>query len=217
MKILVAGITGDRLDVSTQFAMSLLRLQMDVAPRQDLQLTVTFLNSLNDALNTALDSEADVLVAADARVSFPGSFVLGAEDAPDVVVGVHPLPAVDWDRVKKAAEGGQEPLESSGFAYNVVPHENSPCKRYMRIGDGTTRVLRIKKKAILELALLAETPTTGSKIFVRDGVIDGQFVPRDRWLLKTYKKAVFADVESPCGYAGVAEFAGCVGQRQQLR
>lgn len=217
MKLLVVGITGDRLEVSTHFAMSLLKLQVEAAPR-GIACTVTFAKDLNQALSLAAEAENDFdsLVAVDSRVSFPAQFAI-AEGSPDFVVGVHPLPGMDWEAVQRAVDKpGAEPLHTAGLRYNVEPAEGEAAGNYVRVLQASLGAVKLSRQAVLKLALKAET-SGNSKIFWREGIVDGVYLDKDAWLLKLWNEPVYADLANPCAYTGVAEFAGCVGQRQTLR
>lgn len=221
VKVLFVGLTNDRLEVSTHFAMSLLRLQMEAAGMENFEMAVTFLNTLNDALNVAAkDESVDTLVAVDTRVSFPPGFVL-QDQKKDFVVGAYPLPVTDWDRLSRACKTtSKEPLERAGNVYNVVPKAET-----IDFGTATVAIASVKslgavkltKKALLGLALAAPTADSGEKLFHVEAIDGGAYLSKNEFLMKLHNRDVFADLEHPCSFTGAAEFAGCVGQRETLR
>lgn len=230
--VVVNVLLGDRTEASIGTAVSLLRLQNELAKQNvaDVALRIAFSTDVNEALNAvALDA---YVVCVDGRVAFEPDFVLGLLDpaCPPVVLGVHPLPRVDWKRVdarlKTATVTAKEPLEHAGNVYSVTPRlvPNTAAEvRWVPVDSlgVTTYCVGITPAALQKMYTAAEVGTDGARqyrIFARDGVVDGVFLSKHAWLLHLVDPDdVHADVQYPCSFTGVAEFAGCVGQRKSLR
>lgn len=224
------GITGERHEASIGFAISLLRLQMEFTKLQHHQLYVTFAADINQAVNGYVETKATgPMVCVDTRCGFSTDFVTAAldPDTPDFVVGVYPLPMIDWERVQTRLDSTEstEPVEFSGNVYNVDldPSKGFHKKRYMRAKikpvNGTLGVFRLTAKKVQDIIAKAEKSNKKAYVVFREG-LDDQFkewLTKENFFVKLADNEVYADLESNINNTGVCEFAGCVGQRTQLR
>lgn len=221
-RLLFVALVGERAEVSTGFAISLLKLQLEFGRREH-ELHVHFVQDLDEALNVhASDPQnaAAPLVAIDTRVSFPVDFVTHVlnDGAPDFVVGVHPMPMMDWDRLERClAKPGRERLETCANVYNVVPTPGAVPGRYLEVSAARLSAVALQPKAIDVLKSKADPLESGGCVYGRDAVDNGVKVTKDEWYIRSWGGIVHADVEAACGFTGIAEFAGCVGQRHTLR
>lgn len=118
--VLVAVILRARESCTIAFCASLLKVQVELARRQDLAVAIEFVR--DDAAAWALfdNSDADTLVMLDSHAGVSPNFVLEpCQD--DCVVAPYPLPTVDWDRAARVlADESTEPPDHVAHTYNVA-------------------------------------------------------------------------------------------------
>lgn len=226
---LVCPPTGE---VTINCATSLLLVQQAAARRAHtadrVQLEVTISDSVNAAINGMMQiPEVDTIVLIDATVGFPPEFLFDALDSNlDVVVGVHPLPRIDWEGVKAAVAANAVPaadLHLAGLSYNVRLLPASPPPRYAPIDpadlDADVFGLLVVRRAVLETMRAAfpeHAYNDGAEfMYACEDVVRGvRRSPSARFVgMLGAAAAVHADTERQATKSGTAEFAGCVGMR----
>lgn len=226
--VVICVVTNLKTDVTLNTAISLLRLQTKLmAHPERTRVDVHFVPTLNDALNTVhrIGKEgATGGLVVDGNVGFDTDFLLRAMDRPTVplVVGVYPLPIIDWKRVTEHPVPTEDP-SSWGNVYNVT---------LTGVTDSATGYLEaVPESAHLGLfwvrsGVLADIVTRHPDImtadgavgaFARDGVYDGKDTRASDRFLQLYGGRVLADPESGATNSGPTEFGGCVGARSVLR
>lgn len=195
MRVLLVAITDGQC--SLEFAVSMLQLQVATRSTPQVELHVGIASSLRDALDAVAKApgEIDALVALQSDITFPASFVLQGLAAPSpFVVGVFPLPTIDWDRVVSKAGSRAEELRFAGNVYNVDASLGKPA------ANGYMEVPRAKLGAVVlrgpALKALAESAAC-----------------TDEALCAAWGKGVHADLNNPCALTGPCAFSGCVGAR----
>ena len=207
-KVLLAAVTRGRTECSIQFVTGVLRLQRDAA-MLGAAVEVNFQPSVAAAVRAFRDGrDFDVAVVIDTWIGFPQDFVTRAvrelaAGGKDLIVGVYPMPHIDWDRVRAAGEaagGTREPPEHWGNRYNVDV-------------DGA----RVCRNDYLRLA----APVTDAKIFAMSRRVLEAAGDDDDDVVRAWHdgggRDVYADLQAPCSNFGACEFAGCVGRRGVLQ
>jgi hypothetical protein len=136
-------------------------------------------------------------------MSVPTQFILrGLASEEPVVAGVYPMPTIDWNKVKTAAEAGvSDPvlLQTRGYTFNLKP------ETAQHIGNGYARVPEAKLGAVIlkkeALSCMDAQPPTSD----------------DENLCRAWGKDIVVDMDNQCTNFGPVEFAGCVGLRNILR
>lgn len=121
--VLVAVVLHLRDSCTIAFCASLLKLQVQLARRQDMAVAIDFVADDAAAWAAFETSGADTLVTIDSHAGVDAGFVLDPmEDGDDCVVAPYPLPAVDWDRAARVLADGvtAEPADHAGLQYNVA-------------------------------------------------------------------------------------------------
>ena len=205
MKVLLA-VVGDSGTCSLGFAVSMLRLQTALQSSPvPVQAMMEVVPSVRTALDiAAADKSIEAVVAIKNSLSFTPGFVLRAlASKKDAVVGVYPLPRIDWDRVK-ARQSTSEKAEFRGNVYNIDASKATFAGNgYLELANGQSVVesgcVVLTRQAVDTLA----TPSTHKTT--------------DEVLGAAWTKAVYADVDQQCSNFGPVEFFGCVGMRTVLR
>lgn len=202
MRVLLVLVSNGQCSLGN--AASHMQLHSALCDAPDVHVTIHVAASMREAVEAALKgSEAgeafDALVAVKGHIAFPVSFVLRGLVAPfPFVVGVHPLPRLNWERIAaKATDPTRaEELRFAGNTYNVDPARAKVLPNgYMEVGAvEEIGAAVLKREALLAVAASSEHD-----------------------LCKAWGKEVHADMESPCASTGALEFVGCVGARAVLR
>lgn len=145
--ILVAVILHLRDSCTIAFCASLLKLQVQLARRQDLAVAIDFVADDDAAWAAFETSGADTLVTLDSHAGVSPDFVLDPFEE-DCVLAPYPLPAVDWDRAARVlAEDSAEPPEHAGLTYNVAL-DRMDARGYVPIADvAEMRVAKFRRGA----------------------------------------------------------------------
>ena len=223
-RVIIAIITEGRGDMALQACVSILNLQMCLMTSSNgFQADLRFYNTNNEAL-TALYIEKDfkALYIVNFSTGVPGDFALKALNSDkDVVVGIHPMPTIDWDRVKENIANTAESLQNTGVVYNLslggVPDENG----YARIKNIKEAGVMFVKREALD-TIVKNNPTVVTKdgkhtsLFL-DGVYDGVYLTGVERFGKLYNKTMFGDTARSVNKCGPCEYIGIVGNRTQVR
>ena len=218
-KVILAVVTQTE-DVSLQCTTSLLRLQQAAARRPDVHLDIHIVSTLLEALNIN-PSDNQWLVIVDGTCGVPDAFVFQAIAADkDMVLGIYPLPRVDWDRISAYLSAkSNEPVEHTGNVYNIKPR-NVLYSRYVAVD--TVNDAKIMCISLAALKSLSGPHTAGNNmhLYTHDAIFGGRFYTPYQTLVKKFQDtnlSVVADVENQCTISGNAQFAGCVGARGFVR
>jgi len=223
-RVIIAVITEGRGDMALQACVSILNLQMSLMTSPNgFQADLRFYKSNNEALS-ALYAEKGfkAVYIINFSTGVPGDFALKAFNSDkDVVVGIHPMPTIDWDRVKENIANTAESLQNTGAVYNLslggIPDENGYAKiKSIKAAD----VMFVKREALD--AIVKANPTVVTKdekhssLFL-DGVYDGVYLTGVERFVKLYGKTMFGDTKRTVNKCGPQEYIGIVGNRSQVR
>ena len=223
-RVIIAIITEGRGDMTLQTCVSILNLQISLmAAANGFQADLRFCKTNNEAL-TALYAEKDfkALYIINFSTGVPGDFALKAMNSDkDVVIGIHPMPMIDWDRVKKNIANTAESLQNTGIVYNLslggLPDENGYAKvKSVQAAD----VMFVKREALD--AIVKANPEVVTKdekhssLFL-DGVYDGVYMTGVERFVKLYGKTMYGDTTRTVNKCGPCEYIGIVGNRSQVR
>jgi hypothetical protein len=223
-RVIIAIITEGRGDMALQACVSILNLQMGLMTSPNgFQADLRFYKSNNEALS-ALYQEKDfkAVYIINFSTGVPGDFALKAWNSDkDVVIGIHPLPTIDWDRVKENIANTAESLQNTGAVYNLslggIPDENGYAKiKSIKAAD----VMLVKREALD--AIVKANPAVVTKdgkhtsLFL-DGVYDGVYLTGVERFVKLYGKTMFGDTARAVNKCGPQEYIGIVGNRSQIR
>lgn len=223
-RVIIAIITEGRGDMTLQTCVSILNLQMALMTSPNgFQADMRFYKTNNEAL-TALYNEKDfkAVYVINFSTSVPGDFSLKALNSDkDIVIGIHPMPTIDWDRVKENIANTTESLENTGVVYNLslagIPDENG----YARIKNVKCADVMFVKREALD-AIIKENPTVVStdgkhtSLFL-DGVYDGVYLSGIERFSKLYGKIMYGDTKRTVNKLGPQDYVGIVGNRTQIR
>jgi hypothetical protein len=223
-RVIIAIITEGRGDMALQACVSILNLQMGLMTSANgFQADLRFYKTNNEAL-TALYAEKDfkALYIVNFSTGVPGDFALKAWNSDkDVVIGIHPMPTIDWDRVKENIANTAESLQNTGIVYNLslggLPDENGYAKvKSVKAAD----VMFVKREALD--AIVKANPAVVTKdekhssLFL-DGVYDGVYLTGVERFVKLYGKTMYGDTTRTVNKCGPQEYIGIVGNRSQVR
>lgn len=225
--IVLCVVTGRKTDVTLTSAISLLRLQTRLMERPErIRADVHFVHDFNDALNVVHRSGqegAEGGLIAEGSIGFDTDFLLRAMDRPaaQVVAGVYPLPAIDWERVATRPSGEDPPFWGNVYSVKTTG-ATDPATGYLQAEASGAALGLVWVRADTLADIVTRHPgimTTDRKVgaFARDGVYDGvETTAYDRFL-SLYGGRLLADPEAGATSCGPAEFGGCVGARSVLR
>lgn len=201
MRVLVAAVSPSG-QCSLGFAVSLMRLQVAFQTAPGMQVVIDFVSSVREAAVLARQSKEpfDAVVAVTSTITFGAGFVLRGIVTPHpFVVGVYPLPGIDWERVVAKAGDDAEAMRFKGNTYNVDPAKakRSDLAGYVEVPAAALGAVVLKDEAVAAVA--------------------GARGPSDEDVCAAWGKPVLADLENPCACMGPMEFTGCVGFRTDAK
>lgn len=220
--IQVCVVTGARKEASLSCAMALFEFQRVVErtpERTDIELH--FVESFDDALNLLWRAPPSVKGAfvVDSSAGFHPDFPLKCARA-DVPVAVqcHPLPSIDWDRVKARPLPHESP-EFWGVRYSVTPVGCMASDGFVVAKEvHDIKALWVSKHAVTDIAARhPEIVAPDRAAFFVPGVFDGRSRKAHERFVALWGRDVRADVSNPATASGPEEFGGCVGLRAALR
>lgn len=224
-QLVVCIVTGHKTDVSLVCGISVLRLQtMLMTHKTPVNVEVHFVNTHDDALNALwARPEAEGVLVVEGHVGLAPEFLTSAmASGRSVVVASHPLPVIDWERVK-TMPAGEEPSHW-GNVYNALPA--SPDARpdtYGHVEIKTASALGamwVRRQVLVDIAArhpgIMQADGAGGAFATR-GVYDGvRHGEQDRFL-QLYGGILWADVVNRASCSGPTEFCGAVAGRSMLR
>lgn len=225
-KVIIAVITEGRSDMTLQTCVSILNLQMVLMtsnPADGFQADLRFFKTINQAL-TAMHNEKDVcgLYVINFSTGVAGDFATKAlASDKDVIVGIHPLASVDWDRVKANITNTSEELQNTGMVYNIslggLPDKNGYAK-VKSINEAS--IMFVKRNVVDEIVKnhpsVASSDGNHYSLFL-EGVYDGVYMSGVDRFVKLYGKTIYGDTVRSAIKIGSQDYVGVVGNRSQLR
>lgn len=223
--LVICVVTGARSDVTLMTAISMLRLQSRIIAEQGIKAEMHFMATLNDALemvHSTAEGDAGALVVSGTH-GFDAQFVIRAmrTDVP-LLLGVHPLPTIDWERVK-TQPAGEEP-HCWGNVYNVKPARGGAVDEHGYMEAEAVSALDVMwLRARVLRDIVARHPevraggAAGGCAFACEGVYDNARALAHERFLKLYGGKILADPEACATSSGPTEFGGRVGARSVLR
>lgn len=196
----------ERKDACLTFTTALLRLQMSLL-RIDVQAVIEFSADERAVLeNFATRSDDDQLIVLDTMIGFSPEMVIRMienDDRAAVVVGVYPLPQIDWDAVHEKlqqrtfSEVDETALQNMGLTFNVALAAGPQTAA----DDGYAEVAEVR------------VPPRVYRISRRE------LVGRDAWSWNDPSRTtpIVADVAHQCSSFGPLDYVGCVGLRSVIR
>lgn len=224
--VVICVLTGQSSDVTLMTAVSMLRLQQTLLTFQTpIEAEVHFVRDFNDALHlvhrAAKGPHTGALIV-EGKLGFDPRFVLRAlATTVPLVVGVYPLPVVDWQRI--TTRPSDEPPEEWGNVYNVTPvHPGRPADAngYLEVSREASLGLLWLRAGVLQQIAERHPETVQadqSTAFGLPGVSGGRVLNPHHRFLDLYGGTVMADPDSGATSSGPTEFGGCVGARSVLR
>lgn len=194
------ALMDERKDACLTFTTALLRLQMSLL-RIDVQAVIEFSADERAVLeNFAARSDDDQLIVLDTMIGFSPEMVIRMienDDRATVVVGVYPLPQIDWDaiheKIQKCSEVDEAALQNMGLTFNVRLAAGSQAA-----DDGYAEVAEVR------------VPPRVYRISRRE------LAGRTAWSWNDPSRIV-ADVKHQCSSFGPLDYVGCVGLRSVIR
>ena len=221
--IVIVVVTGTKSEVTLMAAISLLNLQTALMTNpRPIRADMHFVTDINQALHAVHTTEGEDAAALvlDGSMGFSTDFVMRAlaTDVP-LLVGVHPLPVIDWQRVS-SAPAGEDPRHW-GNVYNVDPLGGGPDANGYLAVDRTAHLGLLWLRARVLKDIVARHPEVvsddGSTAFACPGIYGGTMASAHRRFLDLHGGQVLADPRAGASTSGAAEFGGCVGARNVLR
>lgn len=204
-KVRIVALMDERKDACLTFATALLRLQMNLL-RIDVQAVIEFSADERAVLeNFAARSDDDQLIVLDTMIGFSPEMVIRMienDDRAAVVVGVYPLPQIDWDAVHEkiqqcpSSEIDETALQNMGLTFNVAL-----AARPQTADDGYAEVVEVR------------VPPRVYRISRRE------LAGRNAWSWNDPSRTtpIVADVAHQCSSFGPLDYVGCVGLRSVIR
>jgi hypothetical protein len=223
-RVILSVITEGRGDMTLQACVSILNLQMILMSTTDgFCADLRFYNTINQAL-TALYLEKDAHAAYIIHYStgVPGDFATVAWNSDkDVVVGIHPLAKIDWDRVKENIANTTESLENTGMVFNLSLGGMPDALGYAKVKNIKEADVMFVKRAVVDDIVRANPSVVSSdekhtSLFL-EGIYDGEHMSGVERFCKLYDKCVYGDTARTVNKCGPAEYLGVVGSRTQVR
>lgn len=219
MHILFAAVCSSGADDCTlNFASSLLDFLNTIDNVN--KVTVNFLNDVNKALDMfARGKEFDRLILCNTRMTASREFLKAAlaSDYP-FISGVYPLTTMDWGTAEKGND--KEDVAYRGLTYNVDPQ--SASKRdgdYILLEETTMAAVVLTRQVVESIMARCADDVCGEPehMFYTSRIKQGKTVSKDANFCQMWGGTVAADIEHPLSLSGPMAFAGCIGQRNQLR
>jgi len=226
-KIQFACVSDHKNQSSSNFAVSMLRLQQMLIQRNDISCMIYFENDINEILNNFNKSEANQLLVIDTMMGFDVNFVIKAieDNEHDFIVGIYPLTIISWDNIKNKmlAGGSKEHIRHMGNEYNVDT-QNIKNVDYKKKLLTLTNIEHLKIFRITQNVLHTIIDKYGSEIsygnqyhFYCEIVNNNKKYSKDANFVRMYGEDIYADYESSNGNFGSMNFEGCVSLRETIR
>jgi len=223
-KVILAIITDSRPDMTLQCCVSILHLQAQLIQTQNgFQADMRFYPSHNEAISDLYRSKdfgGIFIIKYSAGV--PGEFALKSwRSKHDVVVGIHPMQSIDWDRVKEKITTTTEDISHTGIVYNLKLARMPDAEGFGKAKEIKALDVMFIKRSALE-HIVKNNPDSisddgqHSSIFL-EGVYGGKYMTGIDRFVKLYGKDIYADANLQCSKSACQDYVGIVGNRSQLR
>ncbi|ABT14949.1 hypothetical protein NY2A_B550R [Paramecium bursaria Chlorella virus NY2A] len=223
-KVILAIITDKRPDMTLQCCVSILHLQAQLIQTQHgFQADMRFYSNINEAISDLYRSkEFSGMFVIKWSAGVPGPFAMKAWSSKhDIVVGIHPMASIDWERVKEKITSTTENIAHAGIVYNLKLDGFPDSEGFGKAKEiKALDVIFIKRSAIDDI--VKNNPGTvsddgqHSSIFL-EGVYDGVYMTEVERFVKLYGKPIYADANLQCSKSATQDYVGIVGNRSQLR
>ena len=223
-RVILAVITEGRGDMTLQSCVSILNLQINLMTTPEgFCADLRFYSTVNQAL-TAMYLEKDIQATYVINYStgVPGDFATVAwKSDKDVVVGIHPLATIDWDRVKENIANTSESLENTGMVFNLSLGGMPDALGYAKVKNIKEADVMFVKRAVVDDIVrttpsVVSTDTKHTSLFL-EGIYDGVHMTGVERFCKLYGKCMYGDTVRTVNKCGPAEYLGVVGNRSHVR
>lgn len=223
-RVMIAIITEGRSDMALQACVSILNLQMKLMTSTDgFSADLRLYKTANEALMaTYIDKDVAGVYVINFSSGVPGDFATTAWNSDkDVVVGINPLPEIDWVRVKENITNTSESLQNTGMVYNLslggLPESNG----YAKVKTIKEADVMFVKRGVLDY-IVGKHPSVVSKdgkyaSFCMEGVYDGVYMHGIERFTSLYGKILYGDTVRTVNKLAPAEYIGIIGNRAQVR
>ena len=229
MRVLFACVHNSGCEACLTYTVGLLNAQSKLLRLEDVQTEVSFFDSVHDALvKFGDDTGFDVLIVTDTMLGLNADFItetLKSIEKLHFVVGVAPLPGVDWGMVaKKLQSGSQEDVRYQGLTYNVEfsrPITGDDSGDRLGVAHAVLKTFVIDRAVYDRVAPLSAKYTddkgVSRHLLWTKGVLDGALLDEGSMLMHLWGDTVWADVTNRLTGFGVESFQGAVGFREKIR
>lgn len=222
--LVIAVVTNNKTEVSLVCGINLLRLQSQLMTMPTpINAEMHFVPTHDDALNALWSRpQAEGVLVVEGNVGLDADFLRAAmESGRPVVVASHPLPVIDWDRVK-SMPAGEEPAHW-GNVYNALPREGAQPDQHGHVEVDAASAFGaawIRRDVLVDIAArhpgIMQAGGAGGS-FATAGVHDGVRRSEYERFLQLYGGPLWADVQHRASTSGPTEFGGAVAERAILR
>ena len=202
MRVVVAVVVRDD-SANVEFAVAILALMNALESAPGVEVHIHFVPDEKAVFSLTPTTKDAVLVFLRSTIGFPVELILRAiASQTPVVVGIHPLPVIQWSNIKPATGGAVsvEELRSRASVFNVDPssleHEGGGYVKTKHVREVGVAVFKAPTFPMLRTST---TAVQACKAWVNDGGY------------------VFADMDHQCSSFGPVGFEGCVGFRNVIR
>jgi len=222
--VILAIITESRADMTLQCCVSILHLQGQLISSPDgFKADMRFYNNNNEAISDLYRSPGFAgMFIINYSSGVPGQFALKAcKSKHEIVLGIHPVKTIDWERVKEKITSTTEDISHTGIVYNLKLAGMPDSEGFAKVKDVRVADVMFIKKSALDY-IVQNNPGVVSKdgkhssIFL-EGVYDGEYMSAIDRFIKLYGKAIYADADLQCSKSAPQDYVGIVGNRSQLR
>ena len=217
--------------VCNKYLSSLLMLRV-VCARHGISTAVKLLG--NESLITRarnvivaefLRSDCTHLLFIDADINFSAESVIGMLEADkDVICGIYSKKAYNWDKLTAPNRDSREPLSQVMLDFNINVVRETPVEknRFVRVLDGATGFMLIKKEVLVsmyekfpELRCVNDVPSSREEIPAYVAIFetmidtDGRYLSEDYAFCRRYQSmggSIWCDLDCVLGHIGTYSF-----------
>jgi len=229
-KLIIGVVTDGRTEMTVQCCVSILNLQTELMKTSmtpggpPFQADLRFFKTNNEAVEDLYkDKEFSALFLINFSMGVNGRFAIKAFESPnDVVIGVHPMPTIDWDRVREKITSTTESVQHAGIVYNVSLNGSPDSDGFVTIGKDVQKIdVMFLRRTVID-DIVANHPSIvsndgGRLSLLLDGLYDGTFMTGEQRFVSLYDKPMYTDTAFQCNKAAPADYVGIVGNRARLR
>lgn len=214
---LLAVISENGKESCTSFLWSLLLLQVELIRHQH-HASVVFFQDVNTAMHAAHSEGFESLAILNGMVPFNVKFVMDALMSPrDFIVGVMPLPKLDWERLGSVPADDPEPVKYRGLHYNVSLQPASRIRhQYLEVEEIKWMPTFVIRQIVLQ-SMAPRMKHSKGHLFWAEDVSGGELRTKETRFVQEWGRPVYADIINQHPSFGHTEFAGVVGHRTTIR